>query len=98
MKSSLPDPITVKPGRFGAIPNAMKAFGRVAVAIAQNRSVLVSPEEVERRRAICRSHNGDCYNGSVKMCMECHCFIPAKTQLATEQCPRGYWSRVDKDR
>lgn len=51
------------------------------------------PEEIERRRAICRAceHLGTIPVINQPKCNVCGCPILTKTQLLNSHCPKGKW-------
>jgi hypothetical protein len=67
--------------------NAVGAAGRAARAVMQHRPVLVPPEILAQREAICLT----CEENLSGRCRKCGCGVRAqwlrKTQFATEQCP-----------
>lgn len=73
--------------------NAAGAASRLAKAIVKRERVLVSPEEQQRRMAICAGSESiqkcDFYTG--KTCKKCGCHIRFKAKLQTEHCPIGKW-------
>ena len=50
---------------------------------------LASEQEIDARRAICDA----CEYKKGKMCGVCGCLLSAKTKLAKEQCPKGFWGQ-----
>lgn len=50
---------------------------------------LASEQEIDARRAICNS----CEYRKGKMCGSCGCLLSAKTKLAEEKCPMGFWGQ-----
>jgi len=74
---------------FKKAQNATVAAVKVAKAVVKREPVKVSQEVVLERTEICR----DCefFNDANSECNQCGCFIPWKTELATEGCPIGKW-------
>jgi len=55
---------------------------------------MLVPSDVARERyEICKSC--DEFNDTVKLCKQCGCFMPAKSNIASASCPIGKWSRFD---
>lgn len=81
------------------VSKAFKAISHGALGIAKAiMGVDPAPkEEVARRRAICRGCEFviPCkfQPGKVCQCGKCSCILPAKTLVASEQCPIGKWGR-----
>lgn len=54
------------------------------------------PEELmelsSKRMAICK----ECplMNKSTNVCKNCGCYLPAKTKLEGESCPKGHWKSI----
>ncbi len=69
------------------------AIGRVVAAAVTGHPVKVSPEERDRRWALCMT----CENLVNDRCKLCGCFFRAKIELATESCPLNppRWERVE---
>ena len=63
--------------------NALAAAGRVVKAVATGEQVRVSPNERDRRWALCLA----CPNLVNDRCKLCGCHFLAKIELATERCP-----------
>lgn len=73
--------------------NVLAAAGRLAATIVTGRAVLVPPEVLAERSALCMAcdYNAHRDTGGIR-CMKCGC-TGAKTRLATEACPIGKWGR-----
>jgi hypothetical protein len=67
--------------------NLVSAGGRVTKAAVKREKIRASPEERERRLAIC----GVCEFFTGKTCMKCGCHIKFKAKLETEHCPIRKW-------
>ena len=69
--------------------NAVAAAGRAAGHLLSGNAVLVSPEELERRLALCRA----CDQYRDGRCLRCGCVIRFKARLESEtgQCPLKKW-------
>jgi hypothetical protein len=69
--------------------NAMGALSRAAGQLLSGGPVLVSPEELDRRLAICRG----CDQFKDARCLMCGCVVALKAKLESEtgQCPLGKW-------
>jgi hypothetical protein len=67
--------------------NLFKAGSRVLQASMKGQKVVVSPEELERRLAIC--HGCEFFTGTT--CKKCGCIARFKAKLATEHCPIEKW-------
>jgi hypothetical protein len=69
--------------------NALGALGRAASQFLSGGPVLVSPEELERRLAICRA----CDQFRDGRCLRCGCVAALKARMVSEtgQCPKGLW-------
>ena len=67
--------------------NAAGAIGRLAKAVFTGSQISSSPEEVQRRLAIC--HACEFYQNG--RCLKCGCYMNLKTRLETEHCPIGKW-------
>lgn len=70
------------------------AVGRVVWAFVTRRPLLVSRAVQIIRKRECEMHPRTCFDPYLRQCKECSCFVDAKTRLATEKCPLGYWKRV----
>lgn len=79
--------------------NAGVATIRSVERIASKKPLFARPETIVARLEVCRQC--DQYEPGSGRCFECGCVLepdktvlglPAKTQLASEQCPRGHWS------
>lgn len=77
-------------GKLKSIKNAATAAANVGRAALAGNDITVSTETLEQRRAICDA----CEYRDAGVCTVCTCNISAKTSLATERCPRGYWPNV----
>lgn len=77
------------PFRFAA------AVARTVFAKLFGYQVVTPSEEWDNRLAICSECD---YRDEDDQCMICTCFVPAKTALALEQCPKKKWLRVWKKR
>ena len=90
-------PPTEGPTLTAKAKHAAAAAGRVFRAVATGQPVRVTPEERERRLAICRACPGGYWNegGNIGLgeCKhpDCGC-TRFKQGLATETCPAGYWA------
>ena len=69
------------------VRNATLAVARVMAKVARGEAVLVDADLKATRRAVCRA----CDRNVGNRCESCGCWIRAKTLLATEDCPLGYW-------
>jgi len=72
--------------------NKMKNFGKALLNFAKSGGKMVSEEERTARLAVCK----DCPlyrdKGDLSTCRACGCYLYAKTWMATEECPKGYWA------
>lgn len=69
--------------------NAVKALGRVAVAVMRREQIVVDQAEFDRRRSICEA----CPNIDREQdrCRVCACFLAVKPWTKSEKCPEGRW-------
>ena len=81
----------VEPGLLQQAGNLAGAVGRVVSAVVHGEKIRVSPEERDRRWALCMT----CPNLVNDRCKLCGCSFRAKIELATERCPIGKWEKVD---
>lgn len=76
--------------------------GVVGLSKVLARVDIDTPENIQKRRDICRHCNHSSKNTNLRfistngltnrsMCSKCHCLIVAKTQLTTEKCPLDLW-------
>lgn len=77
--------------RFSTPFRAAGAVFRSFWAKIAGYRVLTTPEEQEQRLNECNPCE---FLTEDRQCAECHCFVDAKTMLAVEACPRGYWKRI----
>ena len=61
----------------------------------QTGALQVSDEVKNQRLETCR--NCDKYDADQVRCIECGCFLEAKTGFALDSCPLGKWVESDKD-
>jgi hypothetical protein len=71
------------------IKNAGNAAKRVISASLRGEQVYASPEEMDRRKAIC----ANCEYWKDNRCLQCGCLLKAKIKLQTESCPVGKWKQ-----
>jgi hypothetical protein len=55
----------------------------------RNDEPINSSKELKERYASCKVC--DSFIDLVKVCKECNCFMPIKTQLKKSKCPKGKW-------
>jgi hypothetical protein len=88
--AAAPETVTAKfpPVHVQAV-NALGALGRAAGQLLSGAPVLVSPEELERRLAICRA----CDQYRDERCLRCGCVVALKARLTSEsgKCPLLKW-------
>jgi len=58
--------------------------------------VLVDEDTELDRKAVC--YNCEFFDEDNDQCKVCSCFIAAKTLVASEKCPKGFWLRVKQKR
>ena len=77
---------------FPSIPKALSALWRTLVAVVKKRPVFAEKTDVDFRRRVCKV----CpyYSADLSQCKVCTCFVSAKTLLATEECPKGFWPKI----
>jgi hypothetical protein len=77
---------------------ARGAIGLMKVVTGTGRA---DNQTIIDRQAICAEceRGGEHKNsrGTPFKCLECGCYVPAKTRLASESCPIGKWSAVNGD-
>ncbi len=75
--------------KLRTIPLALAALYRAACAFVLRRRMFVSAEEQYRRETICSA----CpyYVSESKQCEHCTCYVPLKSSLSTEACPKKFW-------
>jgi hypothetical protein len=77
-------------------PSLFEMFKNVTKSTAQfikSGMVVVSPEDLEKRLAICRNcekFDAEALNGTGR-CKLCGCSTALKLKMATEKCPIGKW-------
>jgi len=69
--------------------NALKAAGRLAVAVVKRQKIQREPKDQDRVLSICRTC--EWWEPTKERCGKCGCFGVFKSWLATEQCPDGKW-------
>lgn len=80
---------------------ATQAAGRVLYAAISGSGVKVSPQESERRLAICKfcTESVQYKDTEYLRCSKCGCWLNgkrfAKAYLSTEDCPLGKWGSND---
>ncbi len=83
-------------GKMGL--NLLGAATRMIVAAAKGEPVILPKEEQEKRLAIC-TRPCEFYDPQEGRCSQCGCkmkgLLLAKIRHATEDCPKGYWPKVD---
>ena len=96
------------PSLLQRMGNATKAVVNTAKRALKRLPIFASKEEAEKRLAICQTNQCGFYRASDMHCShkECGCLLgsklttvnkfgrPAKTALAGEKCPEGYWGPV----
>jgi len=80
--------------RFDMFPRAIRAVFRTLWFRLRGFSIIVSGEEQFLRAAECEY----CVFREGEQCEKCGCFIEAKTWLAAEECPYGWWGPVKRKR
>lgn len=65
--------------------------GAMGVAKAALHIDRPSAPTVRHRRALCSRCPANKRSRLGRLCIECDCFIRAKTAVASEHCPRGQW-------
>lgn len=77
-------------GAVKTAKNAVEAASRVVKNIVQKKTVVVSKETKTARLEFCLAPC-EYLTEDQRRCNECGCYISLKTNLSTEECPRGYW-------
>tara|TARA_R110002020_G_scaffold15801_5_gene56401 strand:- start:8154 stop:8570 length:417 start_codon:yes stop_codon:yes gene_type:complete len=75
---------TSKISKLQKIKDGVLGITRAALGLG-----LASQHEIDARRAICNA----CEYKKGKICGACGCLLNAKTKLAKEQCPKGFWGQ-----
>jgi hypothetical protein len=75
---------------FDMLPRSLWALFRLAWARLRGYLMLVSEDEWEGRLDECMR----CPFLDGQQCGKCHCFVEAKTWVATESCPQGRWPAI----
>lgn len=86
------------PGAEPALPTLADQLGNLAAAVVRNArggAPRVDAAERAARLAIC--HGCDRFRKSDHRCAACGCKVKAKSALALEDCPRGYWAGARGD-
>ena len=47
----------------------------------------------KERYDICKNCN--LFNKMLRVCMDCHCFMPVKVRIQSVSCPLGKWSNIE---
>lgn len=80
-------------GLFKNATKMAKSFSKLAVktsrAVAEGDKIISPAELAHRRIAICEKCPS--LNKDLGRCMECGCFVKAKTRVNFEECPLGKW-------
>jgi hypothetical protein len=73
--------------------NSAQAFVRNVIHAVSEMRIKPSDEEIDGRRAICKSCPSKLYRASDNRCAHpsCGCYLKAKTWLEAEECPDGHW-------
>lgn len=66
-----------------------RSLGKSVVRWAASGFARATPDEYDRRRAICQAC--ELYDAEKDRCTKCGCGLKAKPALATEKCPIGKW-------
>lgn len=84
----IPDSELTPPGMIRTGLNFLAAISRYAAAGCPN----VTADQFRARIEVC----GKCHMCRHGRCLahSCGCFIESKAQMATEDCPVGYWPKV----
>lgn len=70
--------------------NLAKAAGGVVSDLAHGKQPLAAEDVHAARLAVCLAPCADLDEASGR-CAACGCFVKAKTRLASQSCPKGYW-------
>ena len=76
-----------------------KAVAKRAGAAAKGKRINTPPEILEERKAICEENKCGKFvrrKGRQPKCRACGCQWEKKLSWATEECPLGFWFRVDE--
>ena len=73
-------------------PTSSTNHKRVSYNMTLNRQETETPES-KSRMDICNAC--DRLMQPVKICKECHCFMPAKVLIPIIECPLGKWGKID---
>lgn len=71
-------------------PNPFRAVAAFFRMMFHRGPLLVSEEQFEDRRAVCRL-SCDQFDISCGQCKVCTCFVDVKARFATEKCPLDKW-------
>lgn len=80
--------------RLDMLPRSIAAVWRTFWFRLRGFVIIVSVEEQFTRSAECE----DCIFKVGEQCSKCGCFIEAKTWLAAESCPDGWWGPIKRKR
>jgi hypothetical protein len=76
--------------------SAAGAAVRATKAVVHGKRIILDDKTLEARRVECHARKGECYDAKFDRCRLCNCIVRAKTTLATESCPRGFWTAITK--
>ena len=68
-----------------------EAFVATVRAVLTGDRVVATPEEAERRKAICVTNRCGMYRASDDRCAACGCWKKAKVWVDAVRCPKSYW-------